>query len=56
MAAAVNITKGTSLTKDMVLVKRPALGIKPRFLDVVIGMKAKRDIKQGEPITWDMLV
>ena len=56
VAAAVNITKGAKLTKDMVLVKRPALGIKPRFLDVVIGMKTKRDIKQGEPITWDMLL
>ena len=55
VAAAVNIPKGTRLTKDMILVKRPAFGIKPRFLDVVVGTKAKTDIEQGEPITWDMI-
>ena len=56
VVAAVNIPKGTTLIRDMILVKRPAFGIKPRFLDVVIGAEAKRDIEQGEPITWDMLL
>jgi len=56
VAAAVNIPKGTSITGDMLLVKRPALGIKPRFLDAVIGAKAKVDIEKDEPITWDMVL
>jgi N,N'-diacetyllegionaminate synthase len=55
VTAAVNIPKGTRLIKDMLSVKRPAFGIKPRFLDVVIGTKAKTDIEQGKPITWDMI-
>ena len=55
VTAKINIPKGTRLTKDMILVKRPAFGIKPRFLDVVIGTKAKTDIEQGKPITWDMI-
>ena len=24
--------------------------------EAVIGLEAKRDIKQGEPVTWDMLI
>ena len=56
VTAKTAIPKGIRLTKAMVEIKRPALGIKSRFLDIVIGMKARRNIEQGEPITWDMLM
>lgn len=49
------IPKGTRLTKDMIVIKRPALGIKPRFLEAVIGEKTKKDIKKDEPISWEMI-
>lgn len=55
LIAKTNIPKGTRLTEDMLIIKRPGYGIKPKFLDIVIGREAKRDIEKGEPITWDMI-
>jgi N-acetylneuraminate synthase len=34
---------------------RPALGLHPRCLDVVIGRTASRAIRRGEPLAWDMV-
>jgi len=53
--AKTDIPKGSRITKDMVEIKRPAFGIKPRFLEVVVGRKTKKDIKKGDPITWKLI-
>lgn len=55
LIAKVNIPKGTRLTEDILISKRPGYGIKPKFLDIVIGREVKRDIEKGDGITWDML-
>lgn len=52
--AKVNILKGTKITKDMLIIKRPGLGIKPKFINQVIGRKAQRDIEADEWIMWGM--
>ncbi len=49
------IPKGTTLSRDLVTVKRSADGIPPKFFDVVIGRKAVVDIRNDAPITWDMV-
>ena len=49
----VKIAQGTEITKDMLTVLRPGIGLKPKFMDMVIGRKAKVDIEDQEPITWD---
>ena len=36
----------------MLIIKRPGYGIKPKFIDVVDGREAKKDIKEDEWITW----
>jgi sialic acid synthase SpsE len=36
----------------MLVVKRPGYGIKPKFIDMVIGREAKNDINEDEWITW----
>lgn len=51
--ATVDIKKGTKITQDMLIVKRPGYGIKPKFLDKVVGKVAKKDIKMDQWITWD---
>ena len=51
--AKVYIPKGTKITRDMLIIKRPDYGIKPKFIDIVVGREAKRDIKEDEWITWD---
>jgi N-acetylneuraminate synthase/N,N'-diacetyllegionaminate synthase len=53
--AKVDIQKGTKITRDMLIIKRPGYGIKPKFIDIVVGREAKRDIKEDEWIMWDIV-
>ena len=47
------INKDMEITEDKVIIKRPASGIEPKHLNLVIGRKARVDIKEDEAITWD---
>jgi N-acetylneuraminate synthase/N,N'-diacetyllegionaminate synthase len=53
--ARVRIPKGKRIEEDMLVVKRPGYGIKPRDEHLVVGRTARRDIKPDEWITWDMV-
>ena len=53
--AASDILAGSALDRDMLVVKRPGLGLSPQLLDQVVGRHAARDISADEWITWDML-
>ena len=44
IVAKVGISKNTVITKDMLTFKRPGTGISPKFLDGVIGKRAKRNL------------
>ena len=55
LIAKVNISKGTRLTRDMLIIKRPGYGLKPKFLEIIIGREAKTDIEKGDGITWDLI-
>ena len=55
LVAKKEIPAGTEITEELVTVKRPGTGISPQFMEIVIGKKAKRDIKKDEIITWDMV-
>jgi len=50
-----NIPKGTKITREMLIVKRPGYGIKPKFIDNVIGKIAKKVIKADDWLTWDLI-
>ena len=53
--ASIAIAAGQAITHDMLVAKRPGLGI-PLFLrDQVAGRTARRDIEADEWITWDMV-
>jgi len=49
------IPRGTVITRDMLGVKRPGHGIKPRFIETLPGRIAKEDIEEDEVLTWDKL-
>lgn len=51
--AKVKIPKGTMITRDMLTVKRPGLGILPKYMDAIVGRKARKDIEADEWITWE---
>lgn len=51
--ANVNIPVGTTITREMLSILRPAVGIAPKYIDKIIGKQVKKDINAYEPITWD---
>ena len=51
----VDIPEGTRVGREMLVIKRPGYGIKPKFIDLVVDREAKKDIKADEWITWSMV-
>lgn len=51
--AAQDIPAGTSITKNMISILRPGIGIAPKFLDIVVGRTTRRGLKKEDLITWD---
>jgi len=50
--AKVDIPAGTVIRKEMLVTLRPAIGLEPKYLESIVGKKAKRAIKQYEAVTW----
>jgi len=50
-----DIPKDKIIEKDDVIMKRPGYGIPPKFIDIVLGRKAKKDIEEDDIITWDLV-
>jgi N,N'-diacetyllegionaminate synthase len=55
IVAKVNIPKGTIITREMMEIKRPGMGISPDQIDKIIGGKARDNIKKDELIRWDKI-
>jgi sialic acid synthase SpsE len=50
-----DILKGTIITRNMLTLLRPDKGLKPKFMDIVVGRRAQKDIPKGTAITWGMI-
>lgn len=55
VTAAVTIAAGTTITREMLTIKRPGGGIAPGDIDSVVGAVAAADITADTTITADML-
>lgn len=55
LVAAEDLLKGTVLTREMLVVKRPGDGIEPKFSEKVLGFTLNRDVRRDEVIKWDDL-
>ena len=53
--ASTNIPIGTIITKNMLVIKSPGIGIMPKYLDLVVGRSARVKIDADHPITWDAI-
>jgi len=53
--AAVDIPEGTVIREEMLCVKRPGYGVRPKHLPVLFGRKARLHIDADQWITWDMV-
>ena len=55
VVAAVDIPKGTVITKEMLTVKGPNKGLPPKYIYIIPGKRAVRDIKGDSVITEGMI-
>lgn len=53
LTAARDVKKDALLLKSDIVELRPALGIYPKYKSVVIGKRARRSLKAGDPIRWE---
>ena len=50
-----DIKKGDYFSKDNLKVIRPGLGLHPKEYEIVIGKKAKKNIKKGSPLKKSLI-
>ncbi len=50
-----DMKKGEVFTEQNVRSIRPGYGLHPKYLKDVLGRKAKKDIKKGTPLSWDLI-
>jgi sialic acid synthase SpsE len=55
VVAACAIPAGTTITRAMLTVKRPGFGVKPKFIDVLVGRVSRFDIDEDDVVTWEMV-
>jgi sialic acid synthase SpsE len=55
VVAAVDISKGTVITKEMLGVKGPNIGLPPKYVYILPGKRAVKDIKEDSAITEEMV-
>ncbi len=55
VVSKVDINKNETITRDMLVTKRPGTGIQPKFIDSLIGKRVKAFIQKDSVIDWKML-
>jgi len=55
MIAKVDIPEGTIITEDMLDIKRPGTGIEPKYMDMIVGRKASKNIGKNSIMNWGMI-
>jgi len=53
---AEDIAAGEEFTEQNIRSVRPGFGLHPKYIDEIIGKKAVRNLKKGEPLAWEMTV
>ena len=52
---AKDMKAGEVFTKENVRIVRPGNGLAPKHYELLLGMKARKDIKKGTPASWDLV-
>ena len=50
-----DVKAGESFTEDNVRSIRPGRGLHPMYYEDILGKKARKDLKKGEPLLWDVI-
>lgn len=48
-----NVLKGHVLTREDLTFKRPASGVSPRYIDIIIGMRLTKDLSEDSVLKWN---
>jgi N-acetylneuraminate synthase/N,N'-diacetyllegionaminate synthase len=51
--ARCDIPAGTTISREMLIIKRPNWGIPPMEVELVVGRVARQNIRADEPVTWE---
>ena len=51
----VDLRAGDTITQHNVRSIRPGHGLHPRYLDDILGRRARRNVEKGTPFSWDIL-
>ena len=46
---------GDLFTEENVRAIRPGYGLSTKYIDVILGEKAKQDVEAGTPLNWDLI-
>jgi N-acetylneuraminate synthase/N,N'-diacetyllegionaminate synthase len=55
IVAVTDIPKGETISREMIACKRPGTGLPPKYIDIVVGRKTRKNIHYDEIITWEMI-
>lgn len=55
LVTAQELRAGTTLTREMVLSRRPSTGLSPKNIEKVIGAKLLVDLPKDIPLSWEVL-
>ena len=50
-----DLEKGEEINRDDIDILRPGIGLKPKYLDIIVGHKVKKNLNRFDPITWDVI-
>lgn len=50
-----DMRNGEVIQRKDIMLKRPGTGIKPEYIDIVVGRAVTRDLEEDTVLTWDMV-
>ena len=50
-----DIIKGEIIRKEDLMPKRPGTGISPKYIDIIVGRQAAKNLKEDTILMWDMI-
>lgn len=50
-----DMKKGEEFTRENLRIIRPGFGLPPKYYDVLLGRRVKRDVRRGVPVDWDLI-
>ena len=50
-----DLQAGTVLTRENIRCVRPGLGLAPKYYEIVLGRRVRRDVAKGTPLSWELV-